>query len=171
MLALDSPRWSELTHAYGSADDVPDARRHVAETMPQGHHWEDEPWFFLWSALAHQGDVYPASFAAVPHVVHAVATAPDRASTVYFHFPAWVEICRQHADAEVPEDLRGAYFESLAQLPRLVAATLDRPWDYEMLHCALAAMAVGKGAVDLAEAVLELDADVTREFLAWVKER
>jgi hypothetical protein len=54
-----------------------------------------EPWFSLWSSLAHQGDVYSASFAAVPHVVHALSTAPERADASFFQFPTWVEIYRQ----------------------------------------------------------------------------
>jgi hypothetical protein len=70
-LPLDSPRWSELDHAYGKAAGIPALLRHLESFPPSSP--DDEPWFSLWSALAHQGDVYPASFAAVPHVVRALA--------------------------------------------------------------------------------------------------
>ena len=103
MLSLDSPRWSSLHHAYGSAVDIPELLRQLRE-LPASE-GESEPWFPIWSALAHQGDVYSASFAAVPHVVHALGASPANADGVYFH-PAWVEICRRKKGVEVPEDLR-----------------------------------------------------------------
>ena len=57
-LPLDSPRWPELNHAYGKASDIPALLRQLDSFPPSGP--DDEPWFSLWSALAHQGDVYPA---------------------------------------------------------------------------------------------------------------
>jgi hypothetical protein len=130
-----------------------------------------EPWFTLWSALAHQGDVYPASFAAVPHVVKALVAAPLKADHSYFQFPAWVEICRAKSQVEIPEDLRTAYFEALAQLPGLVAAASNRPWEPDFLACTLAAVAAAKGQPAVAEAVLELTPEVAQEFLEWFFER
>jgi hypothetical protein len=58
MLSLDSPRWADLTHAYGVASDIPELLRQL-HSLPDSS-GESEPWFNLWSALAHQGDVYPA---------------------------------------------------------------------------------------------------------------
>jgi len=165
VLSLESPRWSELQHAYGSASDIP-ALLGQLQTVPSSVDGS-EPWFTLWSALAHQGDVYSASFAAVPHVVHALARAPDKVDHGYFQFPAWVEICRAKKQAEIPEDLRAAYVHSLAQLPSLVAAASSRAWDPEFLACALAAVAAAKGQPAVAEAVLELTADVAEEFMEW----
>ena len=68
VLALDAPRWAELRTAYGAAGDIPEMLRDL-ESVPNSKDYRDEPWFSIWSALAHQGDVYSASFAAVPHVV------------------------------------------------------------------------------------------------------
>ncbi len=165
MLSLDSQRWSELTHAYGSAADIPPLLRQLAD-LPSSDD-NSEPWYALWSALAHQGDVYPASFAAVPHVVAALASAPQRADHSYFHFPAWVDICRARNQVAIPEDLQSAYIESLAKLPALVAAAASVTWEPGHLACALAAIAVAKGQPQVAEAVLELTPDVAREFLDW----
>ncbi|MRH01863.1 hypothetical protein GIY21_16320 [Xanthomonas sontii] len=165
MLILESPRWSELQHAYGSAHDIL-ALLGQLQTLPSSVDGS-EPWFTLWSTLAHQGDVYSASFAAVPHVVHALACAPDKADHGYFQFPAWVEICRAKRQTEIPEDLRAAYVHSLAQLPSLVAAAPSRAWDPEFLACALAAVAAAKGQAGVAEAVLELTPDVAEEFMEW----
>jgi hypothetical protein len=168
-LPLDSPRWHELEHAYGKAGDMPPLLRQLASFPPSGP--DDEPWFSLWSALAHQGDVYPASFAAVPHVVRALAAAPDRAGAVYLQFPAWVEICRKRQGAVIPPDLRDAYAAALAALPGLVAAAAVRAWDDEYLACALAALAAAKGSADVAEAALELTPETAGDFLAWLDER
>jgi hypothetical protein len=65
-LSLDDTRgWADLKHAYGSAGDIPHLMQQLlALSASSGR---DEPWFSPWSALAHQGDVYSASFAAVPH--------------------------------------------------------------------------------------------------------
>ncbi len=169
MLSLDSNRWAELKHAYGAAADIPALLRQLGE-LPSSED-DAEPWFTLWSALAHQGDVYSASFAAVPHVVHALASAPSRADHSYFQFPAWVEICRAKNEVEIPQDLRAAYLESLAQLPALVAASSNRTWEPGFLACALAAIAAAKGQHAVAEAVLELTPDVAQEFMEWFFER
>ena len=169
MLSLDSPHWSSLQHAYGVAADIPELLRQLA-TLPASA-GEREPWFSLWSALAHQGDVYSASFAAVPHVVHALGTAPSKADAVYFQFPAWVEICRRKKGVEIPEDLRAQYFEALARLPSLAAEAAVGEWDAEFLASVLAAVAASKGEAIVAEAALELVPDVAREFMEWFVER
>ena len=87
MLPLDSDRWADLQHAYGSADDIPDLLLKLRK-LPDSKN-NKEPWFSLWSSLAHQGDVYSASFAAVPHVVEVLSTAPEVADFSFFQFPAW----------------------------------------------------------------------------------
>ncbi|MGH8029643.1 MAG: hypothetical protein ACREO3_06895 [Arenimonas sp.] len=166
MLALDSPRWSELPHAYGRAGDIPALLRELA-TLPASENPDDEPWQSLWSALAHQGDVYPASFAAVPHVVHALESDPSRASSSYLQFPAWVEICRRNRSVSVQEDLRVAYEAALAKLPLLAARSLEGRDDPNLLQCACAATAAALGQAKMAEAMLELSPGVAAQFLEW----
>jgi len=165
MLSLESPRWAELSHAYGKASDIPALLQQLSSLPASAK--DAEPWFTLWSALAHQGDVYSASFAAVPHVVKALASNPSKADHSYFHFPAWVEICRAKNGVAIPEDLRAPYFQSLAHLPGLVAAVATRPWDAGFLSCTLAAIAAAKGQPEIAEAALELTPESAQEFLEW----
>jgi hypothetical protein len=169
MLALDDPKWAKLDHAYGTAEDIPPLLADLAR-LPEGE-GDREPWPALWSALAHQGEVYPASFAAVPHVVEVLAAAPGRAPVVFFQFPAWVEICRRRQQAEVPEEISPAYYAALERLPGLVARALERDWNEETLQCVLAALAVSKGHHAAGEAILELSADVAEEFLEWLQHR
>lgn len=169
LLSFESTRWSELEHAYGKATDTPTLLRHLADIPDSSG--DKEPWFSLWSSLAHQGDVYSASFAAVPHVVQAIASSPLKVDFTYFQFPAWVEICRIKNEVSVPEDIAPAYFEALSRLPALVAAASVREWDATFLSCALAALAASKGEAAIAEAALELSPEVAKEFMEWYSER
>jgi hypothetical protein len=170
MLDLNSPRWAELEDAYGSAAKIPGLLGQL-QTLP-GDTQDAEPWFSLWSALAHQGDVYTASFAAVPHVVRALAASPETASEVYFHFPAWVEICRHRSGADIPDDLEAPYVEALSQLPGLVGKASNRPWSSAFTACALSALAVAKEQYGLAEALLEMSSTETLDdFLDWSSDR
>ncbi|MFD5463044.1 hypothetical protein ACFWIQ_09490 [Kitasatospora sp. NPDC127059] len=59
-LDLRMTDWSQLSHAYGAAEDIPALLDRIA-AEPNAELWND-----LWSALCHQGSVYSASFAALP---------------------------------------------------------------------------------------------------------
>ena len=165
MLSLDSPKWSQLNHAYGNASDIPNLLRQL-ETLPSSE-GNKEPWFSIWSSLAHQGDVYSASFAAVPHVIRALKQAPTKADFTYFQFPAWVEVSRQKSSVEIPKELEEPYFLALSELPSLVAAAADREWDSNFLCCVLSAIAAAKGFGSVAEAVQEINPEVAEEFMEW----
>jgi hypothetical protein len=165
MLSLDSPKWSELKHAYGNASDIPDLLRQL-KTLPSAE-GENEPWFSIWSSLAHQGDVYSASFAAVPYVINALKQAPTKADFTYYQFPAWVEVCRQKKSVEIPNYLETDYFAALSELPSLVAASAEREWDSNFLCCALSAIAAAKGFGSVAEAMQEITPEVAEEFMEW----
>ena len=74
--------WSRLTHAYGSAADVPER---IAQLLS---HDEDERADaqndFLFASIWHQGTVYEASAPAVPFLIEMIAdpSVPDRATIV-----------------------------------------------------------------------------------------
>jgi hypothetical protein len=65
--------WAMLRHAYGPPGDIP-ALLTSAETAPAPIRADQEPWCSLWSALCHQGDVYSASFAALPELIRIAAS-------------------------------------------------------------------------------------------------
>jgi hypothetical protein len=166
MIALDSPRWSELEHAYGAAGNIPPLLRQL-EGFPDQTRYDEEPWFTLWSALCHQGDVYSASFAAVPHVVRVLANDPLRAQFCFFQLPAQVEICRRRKEVAIPADLQEAYFVALSQLPSLAGAASAREWDSDFLCCALSAIAAAKGFPSIAETAQELTPEIASKFMEW----
>lgn len=169
MLSLESPEWSELKHAYGNASDIPNLLRQL-NSLPSSE-GDKEPWFSIWSSLAHQGDVYSASFAAVPYVIRVLKQAPTKADFSFFQFPAWVEVCRQKQSVAIPEQLKADYFSALAELPSLVAAAAEREWDSNFLCCALSAIAASKGFGSVAEAVQEINPEVAEEFMEWFYSR
>jgi hypothetical protein len=63
---LDTTDWAALSHAYGSAHDVPALIRGLASTDDDRRVGALDA---MYSALVHQGSVYPASLAAIPHLV------------------------------------------------------------------------------------------------------
>ena len=169
-LALDDPRWSQLAHAYGSAVDIPPLLRQLS-SFPSKQNYTDEPWNSLWSSLCHQGDVYSASFAAVPHIIMAAAADPKRVSYSYFLLPASIEIARVKGAVPIPEYLDTAYFQSLAIVPRIVAGAAGEDWNEDFCSSALAAIAAAKGHSSMAEIIRELDGDATPAVLEWFQNR
>ena len=119
-----------------------------------------EPWFGLWSALCHQGDVYAASYAALPHVVEIARTTMGPVDFSCFQLPAAIEVARRTGRGpEIPPELADAYHVAIAQLMEAVSLHRDDPWDEDLLLSAAAAQAVAKGHIAAAEALLNLDAD------------
>ena len=165
MLPLDSPQWSALRDAYGSAADIPELLRTVASDVASTG--AGTPWPDLWSALCHQGDVYSASFAAIPHLVDALAVDPAHASFEFFLLPAAVEVARHRRNVSVPNHLQAAYLDSLKRLSLLAAQVLPRAWDNTMCRSVLAAISAAKGHIGTAQLLLDIDEEDVDETLKW----
>lgn len=91
---------------------------------------------------------------------------------VYFHFPAWIEICRHKNGVDVPDQLVADYFDSLSRIPTLAASAAEKQWSAAFTACALSATAAAKGQHELAEALLELtSSDTVGQFLKWSHDR
>lgn len=159
MLPLDSPRWGELRQAYGSAEDVPRLLAHLDRVSDVERR---ELWFGLWSTLCHQGDVYTASYAAVPHLVAFAETqsAAERARAL--HLAAAIEVGRLSPGADaLPDDLAAPYAAALARVPGAIAACVAEPWDADTAQALAGALAVAKGHPRLGNATLSLEPLVT----------
>jgi hypothetical protein len=170
MLDLENPFWSELRHAYGAASDIPALLRQLS-SYPSEASPKDEPWFTLWSSLCHQGDVYSASFAAVPHIVQALAISPARATFSYFLLPACIEVARSTKGLVVPPPYEVAYFESLAQLPSLAAAAAQPNWGESLCAAALTATAAATGNHQIAQLLMETEPDDIPAVIDWIHSR
>ena len=165
MIPLDSPRWGELQHAYGGASDIPGWLREL-EAFPPQEGDEAPPYFALWSSLCHQGEVYTASYAAVPHIIRVLASAPTRAPGDFFLLPACIEMARLNGRGpEVPAELREDYWAALQRIPALAAAAAAAPWDEVYCRTVAAAVVIAKGQPALGAAILALDSEALDEFM------
>lgn len=115
MLDLDSERWRSLSHAYGSARDVPEMLRDLSRKPT------DKAWDRLWAAVCHQSTVYTSSFAVVPHLVALAESRPPKEQVMFWVFVGTVAA---HARTKAPEDLRGDYEEANARAATLIHGLL-----------------------------------------------
>jgi hypothetical protein len=156
MIPLDSPEWTQLKHCYGPALDIPALLR-AAEVAPRQQGFRDEPWCTLWSSLCHQDDVFPASYAALPHLI-ALATrrAPqDRDEPLLL--AAAIEVSRASGRGPaLPPALQAAYNAALITGAHAASTSLDPSLPEQRLQVLLAAVAVFSGFPALGDAILEL---------------
>ncbi len=170
-MELDDRSWSDLRHAYGSAENVPGLLRQL-RALPRATDARAEPYFSLWSALCHQGQVYTASYAAVPHIVDALLTWPTTVHDSPLQLVVCIEIARaQGRGPAVPGALENSYGAALRRLAGVVQAAAGLALSEGPCRVVAAALAVANGHPRLAEAILELEAGLLDDFMGWVAER
>ncbi|WP_405760595.1 hypothetical protein [Streptomyces sp. NBC_00045] len=76
---LDRVPWHTLTHAYGSAEDVPEL---IAALYEDDEETAGEALYELYGNIHHQGTVYAASAPAVPFLAHAALHAAAKRDEV-----------------------------------------------------------------------------------------
>jgi hypothetical protein len=161
LIDLDSQDWHVLQHAYGPAAEIPFLLRQLSADPTPQHDYGDEPWFSLWSALCHQGDVYNASYAAVPHVVEIALTTKGKIDAGFFLLPASIEVARSLGRGPALEpSLTAPYLNALRQLHECAFVHATDQWDSDMAQSVAAALAASKGQIALAQAMLNLDEDI-----------
>jgi hypothetical protein len=81
---LDSIPWAKLTHAYGSAEDVPGLLRALQTASPDAQN-DESPLWCLFGNIWHQGTVYEATAYAVPFLIELAAdrNTPDRTGILH----------------------------------------------------------------------------------------
>lgn len=169
MLSLDSPRWAELDDAFGETGAVPRLLR-VLEAEPNVHSEsisvEPEPFGELGQRICHQLDVYPAAFAAVPHVVRIADLATGPITLDYFCLPALVHERRDRLGPRAcPADLREAYDEAVRRLPSLLPRVAAGRWDEPVARNVLSGILGLRGLEPLARWTID------RRLPAFVVER
>ena len=166
MIDLDDPRWLKLSHAYGNAADIPKLLHQLARATGPKTGYNSEPWFSLWSSLCHQGDVYDASYAALPHIVEIAFNTKEPVDFSFFQLTAAIEIARRSGKGPpVPGDLAEAYGDAVSRLAECVALHRHEVWDEPTLLSAMSALAVAKGHHRVAEAVMDLDDDLITKLI------
>jgi hypothetical protein len=155
---LGSARWATLRHAYGDACDVPELLRKLDYAL------DDAIVRKLTEALCHQGNVYSASYAALPHLVDAQMRHKN-ASWPLICLIAGIEIARlEKLGPEQDADLAGAYFAAIARSSALSADLLRRRPDRLVLRSALALLAASASDAALAKAILYLTDDLVYQI-------
>ncbi len=165
MLPLDDPHWCELSDAYGPSSGIPKLLAD-AEALAEETDHNTEPYFSLWSALCHQGDVYSASYAALPHLVRIIEENLGNFRPTLLLLVHAIEVARSGGRGpQIPRDLSGPYQEALARIPAFTSALLARALKEEELRVILAACASAKGFPSIGEAITELTPEITARFL------
>jgi hypothetical protein len=129
MVALDSPRWKELRHAYGSAEDVPALLQALAaEATPQFSDHPAEarnnptPWDEVYSSLCHQTSAYSATYAAFPHIVEIAESGgvPLRVETLLLAGTIRIH----NTPDDIPSDLVAEFELAMAKVRKWSLATV-----------------------------------------------
>ena len=159
MLDLQSPRWKELLHAYGSAQDIPGLLSQLKTAAPKKD-YRSEPWFSLWSALCHQEDVYTASYAAVPHIVAVGSERPISERADFLLIAAKIEAMRHAKRApKMPADLKKSYVDAIGAGVSLAMSCMEQDWPEDDYRVLLGALAIFRGHVALGNMLLDFDGD------------
>jgi hypothetical protein len=110
---MSTTDWKALEHAYGPASNMPELLANAEKASPPKN-YEEEPWFTLWSSLYHQGDVYTASYAAVPILVGIAGRRGGKVARECIHLAASIEMERHSKEApRIPAALVPAYEAAL----------------------------------------------------------
>lgn len=166
MLSLDNQNWKDLNHAYGSARDIPDLLQQLRAHPNPTQNYSDEPWFSLWSRLCHQGDVYTASYAAVPHIIDICSTTTDPIDFGFFQLPGCIEIARASGRGpDVPEMIAADYKLAFVRLPECIEKQYGYEWDDAMAQSVAVALLAAKGRFKVAEAISEMDSHIMEKII------
>jgi hypothetical protein len=163
LLSLNDSRWGNLQHAYGNATDTPTALlklKNLSSNVALDGVWEK-----LWSSLCHQGKVFSASFAAVPHIVANLEQQRESISFNHFALPVAIEVAREKSNVAVPTDTSDAYFGSLQLLSGFAFEFVSVKSSPELRRSALSAVAINFGDHAVAELLLEVDQESIPQLL------
>lgn len=144
LLPLDSPRWAALDDAYGRADKLPALLRSLREG--DGSVLGD-----IVGAICHQGSIYGASYAALPHLVEAARSMPPSAlRNEILIFVGMIRSSRDDRSREAPaDDVARAFEEAIPRALELALGALQLPLDDEESVYLLQAAAALRGLGEL----------------------
>ena len=148
MIPLDSLEWKSLRHAYGSAEDIPPLLKTISKGPSKTTDSEiKDTWFKLWSALCHQGDVYTASIAAVPHLMKIALDADDGALVPdLILLPIAIEESRMKTPEQIPgHAIEESYWAAILDLEEACRRARESAKDHQLISAIHQAMKLLNG--------------------------
>jgi len=120
----------------------------------------------LWNELHHQGDVGLVSYYSVPHLIR-IAKEKKLYDFNAIGLVTTIEIERYSNNPKLPEEFEEEYLYSIQkELPELIMQMINENWDTSLSVVVLSALAVSKGHIKIADAILKMeDQDTLNEFL------
>lgn len=153
-LELDDPGWANLSHAYGSAHDLPELLRRLP-TAPPMRPDDDDVWYCAWSALCHQFSVYTASYASVPHLIDMAGRASGPRRLDFLSLVGAVETFRHLPGApDFLPGLKTPYLDALQTAKGLALEALAEEWPEASFRELLGIMAALGGHPRLGAGIL-----------------
>ena len=138
MLALDDPRWSDLRDCHGPATRIPELLRQIRERPGDG-----ELWGYAQGSLCNEGEISPACYAALPHIVDAAAHAAPGDRFDHIAFVAHVTLAAGGPDADCPAFLVNDFNAAIERMKPLAAEALfAKAWDEDESRYLLGACAI-----------------------------
>lgn len=162
-MSLDDPRWPALQGGYKLPYDASVPLRRMEEG--------EEVWEELWEELYHQGDVGPASYAAVPHLVR---LSRRKRNWNLYSLVGWIEVERHRkTNPPVPDWLLKSYQEAWEILLELAHDDLRQIREPFQVQSALGVLAIGAGQIKTGALLLHLDSEEIKELseerLGWTE--
>ncbi len=164
MLQLNDNKWKELEGGYRMPYDasIPLKKLEEAESTEE----INSVFVELLDELHHQGDVGLASYFSVPHIIR-IAKVKKLCDYNVFALVALIEIERHKDNPVLPKEFEEAYLHSIQnEIPELIKQFSIEKWDLALTSAILSALAVSKGHIELADAILKMeDESLLKEFL------
>ena len=166
MLELKKQKWSELKHAYGSAENIPELINTLSDT-PKHDSYCDEPYFTLWSALCHQGDVYTASYAAFPYFIEECEKKPSETQWSVMQLAVNIEIGRltNRRAPSIPNFLKASYFQAKQKMTLACTQIMQQNPSEEAAILTMMSVALEVDDGDWAQSIQEFNPRVAKKFL------
>jgi hypothetical protein len=141
MLPLDDPRWASYTGGYRVPYDASVPLRRLFEEGGTPELWDE-----LWQELYHQGNVGPASFAAVPWLLEYIRRSSELDWNP-FGLIAVIEMERlRHCRNEpIPVELVESYNNAIALLPQVTSTHSQKKWSPILMQHIVACIALSRG--------------------------
>lgn len=164
MLPLNDNKWKEFEGGYRIPYDASVPLKQLEEATSSGE--INSVFTELWNELHHQGDVGLASYFSIPHIIR-IAREEKLLDYNVFGLIATIEIERHRDNPPLPKEFEETYLHSIQyELPELIKQFTAEKWGLTLTAVILAALAVSKGHIEMADAILKIEDESTlKEFL------